>query len=269
MTIAPATDLGLVAELEEAGVPALPAFHTADVHGWVVRTSLGQLGRPNTTLPVRFTGGPGDLGAAIDAVERFSRARGVVPGFQMSPAAQPHDLDDVLAARGYVRQPGALVMTRPLATWAPSGPTPPALVHESPTVDDAWLDLHDEGTGDTPVRRAELEGCVRRITAPARYVRVGDLGVGRGVLSGPSGAPNRWLGVMSMATLPAARRHGIARVILDRLVAWAVRHHVTDAYLQVAPDNAPAIALYERLGFTTTYEYWRRTLPGAPAKECG
>lgn len=267
------TDVALVAELELAGAPALPALARSEVHGWLVRRSLGQMGRPNTVLPIRFDGGDADLDAAIDDVERLSRAAGVVPGFQMSIAVQPPRLDDVLAGRGYERLPGALVMARSLACWPAPSPAPAAgelVVTEHATLDGAWLDVHDAGSGDTPVRRAELEGCLGQITAPALYVRVTDaggagLGVGRGVLSGPSG---RWLGIMSMATVPSARRRGVARLVLDRLVAWAGANHATDAYLQVAPDNHGAITLYRSVGFVTIYDYWRRTLPGAQRQEC-
>ena len=53
--------------------------------------------------------------------------------------------------------------------------------------------------------------------------------------------------VMNIAVDPALRRHGIGAALMERLIA----HAGPDApyTLEVRPSNAPAIALYERLGF--------------------
>ena len=53
---------------------------------------------------------------------------------------------------------------------------------------------------------------------------------------------------LSVAVVPAARRHGIGTMLLEALVAEARRRGVPAISLSVEPDN-PAAALYERLGF--------------------
>lgn len=55
--------------------------------------------------------------------------------------------------------------------------------------------------------------------------------------------------ILTVGVLPAARRRGIARVLLADLLAAAVRRGATDAYLEVRVDNAPARALYRQNGF--------------------
>jgi ribosomal-protein-alanine N-acetyltransferase len=53
--------------------------------------------------------------------------------------------------------------------------------------------------------------------------------------------------VMNIAVDPALRRRGIALALMERLIEQA---GADAAYtLEVRPSNAPAIALYERLGF--------------------
>ncbi|MBT8193624.1 MAG: hypothetical protein KJP22_09505, partial [Acidimicrobiia bacterium] len=39
---------------------------------------------------------------------------------------------------------------------------------------------------------------------------------------------------------------------------WGGDRGATEVFLQVHPSNAPAIALYESLGFERQYEYWYR-----------
>lgn len=59
---------------------------------------------------------------------------------------------------------------------------------------------------------------------------------------------------------PMIRQNGLGTALLRALAAWAVSEGATQAYLQVVHDNAPAIALYERLGFKShhTYTTWRQ-----------
>jgi ribosomal protein S18 acetylase RimI-like enzyme len=44
------------------------------------------------------------------------------------------------------------------------------------------------------------------------------------------------------------------------LAQWGQIYQARQLYLQVMADNAPALALYERLGFETLYHYHYREL---------
>lgn len=64
-----------------------------------------------------------------------------------------------------------------------------------------------------------------------------------------------WLGLHDIWVDPSARRQGLARLVMSELVDWAASQGATTAYLQVRQDNAAALALYARLGFTVHHAY--------------
>lgn len=58
------------------------------------------------------------------------------------------------------------------------------------------------------------------------------------------------LHVLNIATLPAMRRRGVARALMDEALAYATAHRVRILILEVRRSNRPAIKLYRGLGFT-------------------
>jgi len=58
--------------------------------------------------------------------------------------------------------------------------------------------------------------------------------------------------LLTLAVAPDARRQGTARALVARFLAESQARNATDAFLEVAADNAPAIALYRATGFTQT-----------------
>ena len=61
--------------------------------------------------------------------------------------------------------------------------------------------------------------------------------------------------ILSVGTLPAARRSGLARALIVKAAAKAVLQQAKTMFLEVADDNSAALALYGRCGFTA---YGRR-----------
>ncbi len=55
--------------------------------------------------------------------------------------------------------------------------------------------------------------------------------------------------ITNVATLPSFRRRGLARTVLDELVARARERGVHSIFLEARVSNTPAISLYKSLGF--------------------
>ena len=64
-----------------------------------------------------------------------------------------------------------------------------------------------------------------------------------------------------MEVQPGRRREGLARRVVNALLAWGAERGARSAYLQTTPDNPAALALYAPYGFVThhRYRYWHPT----------
>ena len=97
----------------------------------------------------------------------------------------------------------------------------------------------------------ELEGSVGHVRA-----FVGELA------SGVASCSSDWVGLRAVETHPDHRRRGLGLAVVAALLDWGAERGATTAYLQVTSDNAAALALYERLGFTTHHAYRYLAPPG-------
>lgn len=73
--------------------------------------------------------------------------------------------------------------------------------------------------------------------------------------SGYAGCDGDWVGFGGLRVDPAARGGGLGLAVVAALLDWGAAQGATTAYLQVLADNAPALALYGRLGFREHHTY--------------
>ena len=92
-----------------------------------------------------------------------------------------------------------------------------------------------------------------RLAGRATFARLEDVAVGIAV------EEDGIAGLFCLAVDPERRRSGLGTAMVRSLLAGAT---AGTAYLQVEESNAPAIALYARLGFTEAYRYRHRIAPG-------
>ncbi len=126
-----------------------------------------------------------------------------------------------------------------------------------------WLPL---GIGDSETQLAGVAHVVRRLpeappdaTTDEQATRLSvDL---RGVATGSATLDDDWLCVHSVTVDPEHRRRGLARLVLAELLDWGASRGARTVWLHVESDNAPALALYESLGFRTHHRNRYLTLP--------
>lgn len=122
------------------------------------------------------------------------------------------------------------------------------------------LESHDADTlfqiASVASARRALRG-PRQARPPVSYDETGDLVTVRigDRASGVAAYSDDWVGFRGIEVSPEHRRQGLGLAVMDALLEWGAERGATTAYLQVLGDNAPALALYEQLGFTTHHAY--------------
>jgi GNAT superfamily N-acetyltransferase len=115
------------------------------------------------------------------------------------------------------------------------------------------------------VERLTERDWVRLRTLRLAAVRDGlDVGMARGAPDGEQPG-TAWL--RSMWVAPAARRAGVAELLVDEVIAWARAAGMQRLILDVTDDNLPAIRLYEKKGFVATGDTGTLPPPRAHLRE--
>lgn len=222
-----------------------PAESYADAGGLRTGRGRGGGGRVSAT---RRTGPWSDTD--IDAAEAQHRDWDQPPLFAVEDADTP--LIAALTARGYETAKPTLILSAPIADLT-DRPIPPvmALEHWPPLaiLRDLWIEA-DIG----PARQAVMH----RASAPKAAIlgRVEDRAAGAGFVS----VHETTATLHALTVLPRFRRAGLADWIVRRAALFGAGHGADTLALAVTAANAPARALYDRLGFTEIgrYAYFQR-----------
>jgi len=162
--------------------------------------------------------------------------------------------DRFLEARGYGVEGETLTLAAPLAEALAFD------VEIAPRPSAEWLAASNAINGRAPGQAAAFDRNLEGLTAPAAFVALRRQGVIASVAYGVAG--RGWLCVEAVATETACRGQGLAGQVVSSLMAWGAGQGAGAAGLQVTADNAPARALYARLGFDRElYRYHYRRGP--------
>jgi N-acetylglutamate synthase len=250
-----------VLALERVALAGWPAPDTRWLGRWLLRAAEGFTGRANSVLPLGEPGRP--LDEALAEVSAWYGERGL-PARVVIPTPAREALDAALGARGWTDYNHVEVLTADVGValaGLPERPDlPPVAVEDTPA--DDWIGAyHYRGGGPLPqVGRAILTG----VRQPGfAVVRTG--GTAGAVLAiARASIDDGWIGVTAVEVDPAHRRRGLGAHVMRALLEWAAERGADSAYLQVAVENGPALALYDRLGFSRHHRYHYRIAPGGP-----
>ncbi|HET6869197.1 MAG TPA: GNAT family N-acetyltransferase [Solirubrobacteraceae bacterium] len=246
-----ATQPELACRVEAHAVEAWPATVTERVDGgWVLRATPGlDRGRSNHALTPCRSLDASELPAAIARVETFARHHGIHAGIQVSPVSLHGELQAELDRRGWETRWPVLVLAAPRSeeVWS-AHVSLQSSDHATPEWMAAWARC--EPGRDVA---AHLDTVFARLAGRATFARLDDdAAVGIAVEA------DGLVGLFCLAVDPARRRNGLGTALVRALLADS-RAEV--AYLQTEARNAPAVALYRRLGFGEAYRYCHRIAP--------
>ncbi len=234
-------------------------LETERMDGWELRAGVGFTHRANSVWPL----GPlsRELPDALASICDWYAGRELPPLVQ---AVVGSELDALLTAHGCAEGLAAALrqtadVTRVRAALTAFG-YPNVALSTADRPQDRWLRLYR--AGGIPPQAKEIMGSGERYCYATVYNEASGepLAIGRAVLAGPSG---EWVGLAGIETAPAARRRGLARLIIKTLLDWAAERGARSTMLEVTEGNDAALALYGGLGFTTHHHYHYRPLPTA------
>lgn len=225
--------------LERLCADAWPPLTRRDLGGWRMRAAGGYTGRANSTLPLGEPGVP--VHAALAEVTAFSREHGIRPYLQVVSGSP---VEAALAEHGW--RPNT-AHAKGAETHVLTGPTRPAAGDVRDAPPPGWLEA---AVGGAPTAaQAHVLTSGPRVGFATSWAGGEIAGVARGCVVGDL------LHVAVLEVRPGHRRQGRACALLAALDDWA---GVPRRVLQVATDNAAALALYRGLGLTEShrYRYW-------------
>lgn len=246
--------------LQAAVAAGWAPVEAAHLGGWRLGASSGFTRRANSVVALADPGIAFD--EAVARVEAWYAERALPALIQAVPGSE---LDRELAGRGWGAEGEACLMTAPLAEAYRLLGEPgafPFRVALARTPEASWLERYHKADDHGPALAVLTSGAstwfaTLRAEPPSGPADPTPNAIGRCVVDG------RFAGFAAIEVAPESRRRGAATAVMAALVRQALTEGAETGWLQVEPDNLPALTLYRRLGFTVDQRYHYRRAPAA------
>jgi N-acetylglutamate synthase len=241
-----------IESIERATVAAVSPQAQEEIAGWLLPFDSGTVGRAKSAVPLSHALPDANVLAQIEA-RYAARALPVMLRLPMIAAFEP--FFERLARAGYASSKPTHVQianTRDVLRVSDG-----AMASTAPRPDDGWAAVF-VGEGFDAVDGASRVAILGRAPG-ALFASVRENGTT--VAAGMGAFSHGWSSVHGMRTAQHCRRRGLAGRVLASLAQAAQARGCERMFLQVEAQNAAALSLYRRAGFTTawSYAYWRRT----------
>ncbi len=243
-----------ILELEKLSDLTWPADEVIDFGKWRLRISDGFSMRANSVLP---TGAgavgepPVDLAGAVDQVISIYRENKLRPTFSI-PLPIFDELDRYLEQVGWNIKVDANFLIRDIGTIELSRhPDYSIEILDKPSK--LWLEMNSDLPHEKIMQRY-----------PARYGAVKS--DGQYIAVGRIATVDSWSIVTRLFVSPSFRGKGVAKNLMDNLLAAAKDDGATKVALQVDNENGAALALYQSMGFRMHHKFVYRVLPNNSVK---
>ncbi|WP_347321373.1 GNAT family N-acetyltransferase [Rossellomorea sp. RS05] len=230
-----------IEEVERHAAAAWPSVQSELLGDWKLRATYGVTKRANSVLTI---GEPSP--GWIKTTEHFYQKLGLSAIFMVS-ANSPSGIDEELERNGYEKIDECYTMVKEAGILSPSD------LHKGDILlideaDDTWLHFFLSLEGFPNERASAYQAIFSRINGKkvfAVYREAGlTLAVGTAVCEGDLCC------ISNIVVDEKSRGKGIAKKLVSSLLEWGRALGAGYSYLQVVKSNAPAIGLYEKLGFT-------------------
>lgn len=234
--------------VEYASFAAWPAFEQIDRGRWLLRFAAGYTKRANSVNVLGHN--EGSIAEEVTHCEGHYIQRRMPCIFRLISFIDNSEIEAVLDSRGYYLGEQSLVLLQALEGKRFFSDSLVRFQAEP------WMDVYYRLSGKSAQDADKHMQMIKSIQGKNLLVVLRKYGrevsCGLGVICG------RFFGIFDIVTHPDHRNRGYGKELISGMLSWAISEGAGTAYVQVVAENAPAIRLYNQLGYEQGYKYHYR-----------